>query len=105
LVSYRLLQADKSNKKVLLQEDTCKRAWLNQMAKSSTTSTCCHGGKSSPPIFPFWLTPPVPYSALRLWVQCWNVHSCPLAIRGPTSVTRWSPRCWTPSSTSAPIKT
>jgi hypothetical protein len=40
----------------------------DQMAKSSTMSTYCHGEKSSLPIFPFWLAPPVPYSTFRLRV-------------------------------------
>jgi hypothetical protein len=31
------------------------------MAKSSTTSAYCHGGKSSSPIFPLWLASPVSY--------------------------------------------
>ncbi len=59
LASYHLLQVDKNDKKVLLQEDTRKRARPDGKVKHE--SACCHGGKSSPPIFPFWLAPPVPY--------------------------------------------
>ncbi len=77
----------------------------DQMVKSSTTLACCHGGKSSPLIFPFWLALPVPYSAFRIWIRCQNVHFRPPAIRIPTSAMCWSPTRWTPSSTSAIIRT
>jgi hypothetical protein len=61
------------------------------MAKSSTTLACCHGGKSSSPIFPLRLAPPMPYFAFWLRVRCRNVHSRLPTIRGPTSVMHWSP--------------